>query len=90
MSEVRPIIFDFKMGKPQSKEENESGQQLVSIIENQNSHSELHEDHSFKLSLLLGFVIFIMIVVIIKIIRNIIRKDAERAARVTCKLTEVV
>lgn len=29
------------MGKPQSKEENESGQQLFSIIENQNTHKEL-------------------------------------------------
>lgn len=78
------------MGKPQSKEENESGQQLFSIIENQNTHKELHQDHAFKLSILIGLLILILVMFIIKFLRNLIRKDAERAVRVAGKLTEVV
>lgn len=64
----------IKMGKPQSKEENQSGQQLVSIIENQNLHSEKHEEHSLKLTILVGLLIFLMVFIIIRIIRKLIKK----------------
>lgn len=79
-----------EMGKPQSKPENESGQQLVTIIDNQSTHSEFHKEHSLKLTVVSVLVIIIVIVIIIKAIKKVIRIQAEKAARMAIKLNEPV
>lgn len=69
------------MGNDNTKEATQNGDQDVTIIENQEVHTGLLEDHDWKLNLILIIVTTQLIIGILNILRKQWKKAALKAAK---------
>lgn len=71
------------MGNSDSKDQEvkQIGDQQVTVIENQEVHTEMHSQHEAKLWIIIGMLTFIIALNLTKIVINKCRKEAYKAAR---------
>lgn len=74
-------LLTTKMGTSNTKEASQNGDQDVTIIENQEVHTGLLEDHDWKLNLILIIVTLQLIIGILATLRRQWKKTAIRAAQ---------
>lgn len=70
------------MGKTQSKQYNENGEvKLTTIVQNQQTHSEDHEEHTLMLWLILAAVLIQLTITLYTLYKRRERKVAIKAAK---------
>ena len=70
-----------KMGNSESKDQDvkQIGDQQVTVIENQEVHTEMHGQHEWKLWLIVGLQIFMVIMMLIKTAKKKCKKELAKS-----------
>ena len=77
------------MGKTQSKAISQSGDPQVTVIQNQEVHTQMHEDHEIKLWIILALLCILVLFKIQSVYKKRERKTAIKAARSVAALSDV-
>lgn len=88
---VVPVTTPTKMGSSDSKENNvkQIGDQQVTVIENQEVHTEYHTQHELKLTIIMVAVLALLALKLIKIGWKFCKRQAFETARSVATLQQV-
>lgn len=84
---------NYTMGNTETKDQSQDvkqiGDQQVTVIENQEVHTEYHSQHEWKLTVIMIAVLILLALKLLKIAWNFCRKEALKTARSIATIQQV-